>query len=114
MAIVTSSRPEHFALIHDRSGLLKYFDFVLTRDDYVCSKPHPEPYLTALHKSGLRPEDCRVIEDSERGLLAACRAGLGCLVIPGKLTRTGDFSSAERVLANIREVPGALDDLPPR
>jgi beta-phosphoglucomutase-like phosphatase (HAD superfamily) len=66
-----------------------------------------------LHKSGLRPEDCRVIEDSERGLLAACRAGLRCLVIPGKLTRTGDFSSAERVLADIREVPAALDDLTP-
>jgi HAD superfamily hydrolase (TIGR01509 family) len=113
MAIVTSSRPEHFALIHDRSGLLKYFDFVLTRDDYVSSKPHPEPYLTALRKSGLRPEDCRVIEDSERGLLAACRAGLHCLVIPGKLTRTGDFSSAERVLTDIREVPAALQGLPP-
>jgi HAD superfamily hydrolase (TIGR01509 family) len=113
MAIVTSSRPEHFALIHDCSGLLKYFDFVLTRDDYVRSKPHPEPYLTALRKSGLRPEDCRVIEDSERGLLAARRAGLLCLVIPGELTRTGDFSSAERVLADIREVPAALYDLPP-
>jgi HAD superfamily hydrolase (TIGR01509 family) len=113
MAIVTSSRPEHFALIHERSGLLKYFDFVLTRNDYVCSKPHPEPYLTALRKSGLRQEECRVLEDSERGLVAACRAGLRCLVIPGKLTRAGDFSSAERVLADIREVPAALYELPP-
>jgi HAD superfamily hydrolase (TIGR01509 family) len=112
MAIVTSSRPEHFALIHKRSGLLGYFDFVLTRDDYVCSKPHPEPYLTALRKSGLRPEDCRVIEDSERGLLAARRAGLRCLVIPGTLTRNGDFSAAERVLADIREVPAALFEPP--
>lgn len=108
MAIVTSSRPEHFALIHRHSGLLKYFDFVLTRDDYACSKPHPEPYLTALRRSGLRPEECRVVEDSERGLLAACRAGLRCIVIPGELTRAGDFSSAERILADIREVPAAL------
>jgi len=111
MAIVTSSRPEHFALIHEKSGLLKYFDFVLTRDDYTFSKPHPEPYLAALTRSGLAREECRVIEDSERGLLAACRAGLRCFVIPGKLTRTGDFSSAERVLADIREVPAALGGL---
>lgn len=113
MAIVTSSRPEHFALIHRHSGLLKYFDFVLTRDDYACAKPHPEPYLTALRKSGLHPDECRVIEDSERGLLAARRAGLRCLVIPGTLTRSGDFSSAERVLTDIREVPAALHDLTP-
>lgn len=38
---------------------------------------------------------------------------LRCLVIPGTLTRDGDFSSAERVLADIREVPAALFDLPP-
>lgn len=113
MAIVTSSRPEHFDLIHKRSGLLKYFDFVLTRDDYVSSKPHPEPYLTALRKSGLQPDACRVIEDSERGLLAARQAGLRCLVIPSPLTRFGDFSSAERILADVREVPAALFDLPP-
>lgn len=110
MAIVTSSRPEHFALIHRHSGLLKYFDFVLARDDYVYSKPHPEPYLTALRRSGLPPEECMVIEDSERGLLSACRAGLRCFVIPGKLTMAGDFSSAERVLADVREVPEALLD----
>jgi HAD superfamily hydrolase (TIGR01509 family) len=112
MAIVTSSRPEHFALIHKRSGLLDYFDFVLTRDDYVCAKPHPEPYLTALRKSGRQPEECRVIEDSERGLLAARRAGLRCLVIPGTLTRAGNFSGAERVLADIRAVPAALFEPP--
>lgn len=108
MAIVTSSRPEHFDLIHHRSGLLKYFEFVLARDDYVHSKPHPEPYLTALRKSGLQSEECLVIEDSERGLLAACRAGLRCFVIPGKMTRYGDFSAAERILADVTEVPAAL------
>lgn len=113
MAIVTSSRPEHFALIHRHSELLKFFDFVLARDDYVYSKPHPEPYLTALRRSGLPPEECLVIEDSERGLLAACRAGLRCFVIPGKLTSGGNFSSAERVLSDIREVPAALRDFSP-
>lgn len=38
---------------------------------------------------------------------------LRCLVIPDTLTRAGDFSSAERVLADIREVPAALHDLAP-
>jgi len=112
MAIVTSSRPEHFSIIHRKSGLLKYFDFVLTREQYVHSKPHPEPYLMALQRSGFQPEECCVIEDSERGLHAAHCAGLRCLAIPGELNRKGDFSLAERILNDIREVPSAVFNSP--
>jgi len=104
MAIVTSSLREHFDLIHRRSGLLKYFEFVLTREDYSLSKPHPEPYLAALKRSGLRPEECLAVEDSERGLRAATSAGLRCLAIPGAMNSTGDFSSATQILNDIREV----------
>ncbi len=34
MAIVTSSRRDHFDLIHRHNGLLKYFDFILTREEF--------------------------------------------------------------------------------
>lgn len=108
MAIVTSSLNDHFQIIHQRTGLLKYFEFVLTREDYNRSKPHPEPYLTALRKSGLNATQCVVVEDSQRGLEAACRADLHCLMIPGELTRGCNLTSAGRVLDSIREVPGAL------
>jgi HAD superfamily hydrolase (TIGR01509 family) len=108
MAVVTSSRRRHFEIIHRHSGLLRYFDFVLTREDYARAKPHPEPYLQALSRSGLQPGECVAVEDSERGLAAARAAGLRCLVIPGELTCTSDFSTADQVLAGVREVPAAL------
>lgn len=108
MAIVTSCRRDHFDLIHRTSGLLPYFDFVLTREDYHHSKPHPEPYLTALARSGLRPGECLVIEDSERGLAAACGAGLRCLAIPAGLAPGGDFSAAFQILQEVRQVPGVV------
>lgn len=82
MGIVTSSEPDHFALIHQTTGLLPYFRFVLTASDYTHSKPHPEPYLLAVEHSGCRKEECLVIEDSERGLMAAQAAGLQCIVVP--------------------------------
>lgn len=104
MAIVTSCRREHFDLIHRSTGLLGYFDFILTREDYNHSKPHPDPYLTALARSGLSAEECLVIEDTERGLLSATAAGIRCLVFPGELTRENNFSAADRVLQDIREV----------
>jgi len=105
MAIVTSSHRDHFEIIHRHTGLLGFFDFVLTREDYTHSKPHPEPYLTALARSARSARHCLVIEDSERGLNAAVAAGLACVVIPGELNRQSDLSSANRILTHISEIP---------
>lgn len=113
MGIVTSSRPDHFAIIHERTGLLPYFDFVLTSRDYTHSKPHPEPYLRALERSGCAPENCIVIEDSVRGLIAARAAGLRCIVLPGEFTRGSNFSEAHRVLESHAELAAELNNVWP-
>ena len=104
MGIVTSSDPDHFEIIHRTTGLLPYFQFALTSGDYKNSKPHPEPYLKALERSGCRKEECLVIEDSERGLIAAKEAGLRCIVVPGELTRGQKFHGAYKVLESLREL----------
>jgi HAD superfamily hydrolase (TIGR01509 family) len=108
MAVVTSSLPGHFDLIHDRGPLLRFFEFVLTSADYQHTKPHPEPYLRALERVRLPPGQCLVIEDSERGLLAAKAAGLTCWVVPSGLTAGGRFASADRVLGSVSEVASLL------
>lgn len=105
MGVVTSSKKNHFDIIHNKSRLLQYFDFILTVDDYAKSKPAPDPYLKALELSGFKKEECVVIEDSERGLRAALAAGLKCFVIPTNLTKQSDFSGAEIILDKITEVP---------
>jgi HAD superfamily hydrolase (TIGR01509 family) len=106
MAIVTSS--EHFPRIHRDEAFLGLFEFILTRADYQQSKPHPEPYLRALERTGLPAERCLVIEDSERGLRAAKAAGLTCWVIPSHFTRGCAFAGADRVLGSVAEVEAAL------
>jgi beta-phosphoglucomutase-like phosphatase (HAD superfamily) len=58
-----------------------------------------------LVRHDLRPEDCIVVEDSERGLAAATAAGLPCLIVLSDWSRNGDFSGAAKVLENIRDVP---------
>jgi HAD superfamily hydrolase (TIGR01509 family) len=104
MAVVTSSRPEHFALQHASTGARRYFDFVLTGADVMRHKPDPEPYLVASRRLGIAPADCLVIEDSERGLLSAVRAGMRCAVVPRGLSTRGDFSLAWRRLEHAGEV----------
>lgn len=108
MGVVTSSRRDHFDVIHRSTDVLKYFDFVLTAGDYARVKPCPDPYLLAVERSGLGPEDCIAVEDSERGLEAAGLAGIRCLVVPSRLTRGCRFAGAHRVLESVRDVPVAL------
>jgi HAD superfamily hydrolase (TIGR01509 family) len=108
MGVVTSSRKDHFDVIHRSAGLLKYFDFVLTASDYRRVKPDPEPYLRAIEKTGFERGACVAIEDSERGLEAAKGAGVPCIVVPTALTRRGNFTGAHRVLASVAEIPAAL------
>jgi len=111
MGVVTSSSPEHFDLIHRGTGLVRYFDFVLTNVDYQRTKPDPAPYLAALARSGCAAAQCIAIEDSERGLAATRAAGLRCIVVPRGLTRGGEFGAAYRVLDDVRELMPVLGPL---
>jgi HAD superfamily hydrolase (TIGR01509 family) len=110
MGVVTSSRRDHFEIIHSTSGLLPYFDFVLTREQYVNSKPDPEPYLAGIAKTGFGAAQCLAVEDTPRGLTAATGAGAQCVVIPNALTASGDFGAAYKILRHIRELPAILDE----
>ncbi len=114
MGVVTSSRREHFEIIHASTGLLPFFEFVVTREDVEKSKPDPEPYRTALETYGLDAGTSVAIEDSERGLQSAVRAGIRCVAIPTELTKNGDFSKAWRVLEDVRGVPEVVLPSPRR
>jgi HAD superfamily hydrolase (TIGR01509 family) len=108
LGIVTSSRRVHFDVMHRGTGLPSYFDFVLTREDFTLSKPDPEPYRTAMKRCGLTPDECLVVEDSQRGLAAAVAAGIRCLVVPNDLTRGSSFACAWRILSTCRELPAEI------
>jgi HAD superfamily hydrolase (TIGR01509 family) len=111
MAIVTTTDQRSFDTIHRPHDTHRFFEFVLVNGMYERCKPHPDPYLAGAGRIGLQPSECLVIEDSERGLLAAHRAGMKCLVVPNELTRSHDFGHAHRVLSDIRQVPDALETL---
>ena len=108
MAIVTTSRRTDFNLIHQRRHITHYMDFVLAREDYQKSKPDPEPYLAGLKRFDAHPEECLVIEDSQRGLQAAIAAGIDCAIVHNAFTASQDFSSARYRITSLAELPGIL------
>jgi HAD superfamily hydrolase (TIGR01509 family) len=58
------------------------FDVIVAGDDVLRGKPHPEPYLLAAERLGMRPEDCIAFEDSISGITSAEAAGTKAIGVP--------------------------------
>ncbi len=108
LAVVTGSRRDHFDIIMQKTRLLRFFDFCITGEDVTNIKPDPESYATAIVRAHQKKEHCLALEDSHKGVRAAKAAGLTCYAIPDALTKTHDFSTADKVLKSIRELPGLI------
>ncbi|MDB4342803.1 HAD-IA family hydrolase [bacterium] len=54
--------------------IIEYFDLIISNEDVLNSKPHPEMYWTAMSKMKCLPEETLIVEDSPYGLLAAARS----------------------------------------
>ena len=80
--VVTGSAQERLL-----EGLVKEFGRFITRErvisglDVKHGKPHPEPYLMALKKSGFPAAETMVIENAPLGVESAKGAGITTLVI---------------------------------
>lgn len=81
-AVATSSRNPHAQHHLGAAGLLDLFETVVTRDDVINPKPHPEPYLTAARRLGVDPLQCLALEDSYSGVRAAHAAGMQTVMVP--------------------------------
>lgn len=56
------------------SGIVEYFDLILSNQDVTFAKPDPEIYEVARHKLKVKAEDCIVVEDNVKGIEAGRRA----------------------------------------
>ena len=104
LAIVTGCGREQLDLVHNGNELLELFELIVTSDDCSCSKPHPEPYLTALQALGLDAPQCIAVEDSPRGLASAKAARVRCIVVPTELTAMLEFPGAAAIERDISRV----------
>lgn len=74
IAIISSSRNCPYIL--EKTKIYEIIDAQVCGTDVTMGKPHPQIFLTALDKLGIRPEDCIVFEDASLGVEAAKRAGI--------------------------------------
>ena len=61
---VVTSGPEYQRLKLELTGLDKYFDVIVTREDVKAIKPEPKIFLHALERLGVEPGDALYVGDS--------------------------------------------------
>ena len=88
-----------------------HFDLVLAGDVVSKKKPDPEIYLLVLEKTGLRPEEAIVIEDSQNGIAAAKAAGMAVVATTNYYTEKEDLSQADLVVTSLGDPEGEHGEL---
>lgn len=79
-AVVTAS--SGFVMTAARNRLPSNVEFLITSDDVVRTKPHPEGYRIAMERLGVEPHEVVVLEDSVPGTLAALASGAVVYAVP--------------------------------
>jgi HAD superfamily hydrolase (TIGR01509 family) len=74
LAVCSNSIRKTILTVLSKFDIIDRFDLILSNEDIVNSKPHPEMYWKAMSKMGVLPEETLIVEDSPYGLLAAARS----------------------------------------
>ena len=89
-------------------GMEQYFDVIVSGLDVAQVKPAPDIFLKAARDLDVEPARCLVLEDAEKGVMAAHLAGMRCIAVPNDYTRHHDFSRATKVCSSLKEITPEL------
>jgi beta-phosphoglucomutase len=82
---------------------LDRFNVVISGDDTENGKPSSEPYLSAMKKLNVSPEDTVVVENAPLGIKSAKSAGAYCIAIA--TTLKGEYlKEADKIVNNHEEL----------
>jgi len=79
MAVGTGASRERANFLLTESGIIDRFDAIVTSNDVLNYKPHPDTFLKAADLIGVAPADCLVFEDGHLGIEAANSAGMAVI-----------------------------------
>ena len=105
LALASQGHRYNIDIIVKKFKLSKFFQAIIGKQDVNKGKPNPEIFLKASKELKVKPEECLVIEDTEKGIIAAKRAGMVCIAVPDTWTKKyNDFSKADLVVNLLGEI----------
>lgn len=104
LVLASSSATVTINRIFNRFGLHQYFTHIVSGEDFPKSKPHPAIFQHAAFLAQTPVENCVVIEDSTNGILAAKAAGIYCIGYDSFHSKMQDYSKADKVITDFKEL----------
>lgn len=106
VAIASGAARKEIESVLDQLKLLERFATIVSAEDVVKGKPHPEAFLKALDglrktDSSLQTHQALVIEDSYRGVQSVHAAGMKCLALTTTYSRE-QLAEADLVLETLQ------------
>jgi len=96
LAVCSNSIRRTVEIMLEKANIIHYFDFYLSNQDVKEPKPDPEMYITAIKRLNLKPEECLILEDNEKGIKAALASGAHLLKI-NTIEDVNYFNIKERI-----------------
>jgi HAD superfamily hydrolase (TIGR01509 family) len=116
--VASSSPMERIRVSLEITGLLRFFEpRLFSAADVAHGKPAPDLLLRAAARTGARPADCVVVEDSAAGIAAATAAGMVAVGFVGgshagpELAPALVAAGARAVVTDMRALKAAIADL---
>jgi HAD superfamily hydrolase (TIGR01509 family) len=113
LAVASNSIRKTVITVLAKLGIVEYMDLIISNEDVVNSKPHPEMYWTVMSKIKCLPEETLIVEDSPYGLLAASRSKSYILRVknPQEVTYTNIFNKINEIqMGNKQTTPAWRDE----
>lgn len=104
LAIASGSYSQDVRALLTAHGIPDRFEVVVGKDDSLETKPSPRPYELAAERLGLPPGRCFAIEDAEKGVISARRAGMRVIVIKTAVTSSLKIEGADLALGSLGEL----------
>jgi len=113
LALVRTIPPGHWCVVTSGSRYLASArlrlagipvpDVMVTADDVVNGKPHPEPYLKGAELLGVDPKECLVIEDAPAGIRSAHAGGMKVIGLASTYKESA-IREADTVIAKLAQI----------
>lgn len=102
-AIVSGGHGTNIKLALEKTDLEKFFDIIIGLENVKNRKPHPEGFLLAAQRLGVKPSECLAVEDAPAGVTAAHAAGMKVVCV--KSQAPVDLKKCEYVIRNYAQFP---------
>lgn len=105
MAIGSAAIPFNIDFVLDNLNIRKYFPVIVSANDVILSKPHPETFTKGAELLNVEYAKCLVFEDAPKGIEAAQNAGMQSIALT-TLHQPEDFVQYPNILKFITDYQG--------